>query len=187
MAASIAECWRKKWKLGHFSGSQEQWVSRGFRDISFVVPKFSKPARFPPPNHLRAPAERRSRRPKWILRRLKILVKREPALCYRLLRYLNFSTARVASARFIHSACAEPAGGTGVGPVVAYGDDSGHGSGKVFRPGSVVAGAGSILRVGCTPGRHGATDLFLMGMLSLMDAILAVPIWDGDRGVESCP
>jgi len=47
---------------------------------------------------------------------------------------------------------------------------------KVFRPGSVVAGAGSILRVGCTRVEHGATDLFLMGMLSLMDAILAVPI-----------
>jgi len=81
------------------------------------------------------------------------LVKREPALCYRLLRYLNSPLLGLPAPVLSISACAEPAGERESVRWLRMATTLVMGQEKVFRPGSVVAGAGSILRVGCTPGR----------------------------------
>jgi c-di-GMP-related signal transduction protein len=45
-----------------------------------------------------------------------------------------------------------------------------------IRPGFVIAGAGSFCELIAPQLEHGKSDLFLLGMLWLIDAILAMPI-----------
>jgi c-di-GMP-related signal transduction protein len=59
------------------------------------------------------------------------LVKQEPSLCYRLLRYLNSPLVGLSLPMLIHSPCFEPARRTGIRSVDTNGDHAGHGSGTV--------------------------------------------------------
>ena len=52
----------------------------------------------------------------------------------------------------------------------------GDGARKIFRLDSFIAGAGPLLRTDRAEDQTLRVDLFLMGMLSLMDAMLEVPI-----------
>jgi c-di-GMP-related signal transduction protein len=74
------------------------------------------------------------------------LVKRDPALCYRLLRYLNSPFAGRGRPGAIDSARFESAGRAGADPVDAHGYGHAYRAGKIFRPGFVIAGAGTLLR-----------------------------------------
>jgi len=103
-------------------------------------------------------------------------VKREPALCYRLLRYLNSPLLGLpAPVLSIRHALNLLGNGSRSGGCVwrrlwSWGQEK---SSDLVLSSLVRARFCELVapRV-----EHGATDLFLMGMLSLMDAILAVPI-----------
>jgi len=104
------------------------------------------------------------------------LVKREPALCYRLLRYLNSPLlglpAPVLSIRHALNLLGERESvrWLRMATTLVMGQEK---SSDLVLSSLVRARFCELVapRV-----EHGATDLFLMGMLSLMDAILAVPI-----------
>jgi hypothetical protein len=65
----------------------------------------------------------------------------------------KFSASRAVLAGPLGSPRLEPDRRTGSSPLDTDGDHSGHGTGKVFRPRAVCAGAGSLLRIGGTQGR----------------------------------
>ena len=104
------------------------------------------------------------------------LVKREPALCYRLLRYLSSPLlglpAPVLSIRHALNLLGERESvrWLRMATTLVMGQEK---SSDLVLSSLVRARFCELVapRV-----EHGATDLFLMGMLSLMDAILAVPI-----------
>jgi len=115
-------------------------------------------------------------RPKVDLAEIEKLIKQEASLCYRLLRYLNSPAFPVASpVQSVHHALAmlgerETIRWIRMATTVVIGD--GRPSDLVLA--SLVRARFCELIAAKVP--HGDSDLFLLGMLSLMDAILDIPM-----------
>jgi c-di-GMP-related signal transduction protein len=104
------------------------------------------------------------------------LIKHEPSLCYRLMRYMNSSSlglsSPVLSVRDALTLLGEPESVRWIrmATTVSMGQDK---SSDLVLSSLVRARFCELIALRV---EHGNADLFLMGMLSLIDAILAVPI-----------
>ena len=111
-------------------------------------------------------------------RRSRDLIKTEASVCYRLLRYLNSAVfgfrSEIHSVRHALSILGERDVRRWVRLVAAVG----AGQDKTQRPCTFRAGRGRFGELLAPRVPHGESDLFLMGLLSLIDAMLEMPMAD---------
>ena len=117
-------------------------------------------------------------RPDLDLVELEKLVKAEASVCYRLLRYLNSAIfgfqSEIHSVRHALSILGE----RDVRRWVTAGGRGGRGPGKNQRPGAVGAGARALWRIAGAASAAWRVQSVLLGLLSLIDAMLEMPMAD---------
>jgi len=154
-----------------------------FRDIFFASPNSCRPERFANRlNYVRL--LQAVSRPDLELRELENLIKQEASICYRLLRYLNSAAFgiqnEVHSIRHALAMLGEREVRRWVRLVATLGAAQDSSSALVLSA-LVRARFCELLSPRI---EHGDSDLFLMGLLSLMDTILKIPM---NRVLDSVP